>query len=187
MQKSFFLVLTLIALLFGIEAQAVPDKQVLPLKIGYTNVEYILSLLPERKKIESEYTSFEKQLSNQMQAKMREFQKKAGDFQQGNETMPEAVRNKKQLELQQLQNSLEQLRIESQEKLAKKQTSLFKPLYEKIKSKIKEVAKEKGYTHVFNASPGGMPVLIYASEEHDISKLVLKKLGISPTKDKKKK
>ncbi|MEM9416925.1 MAG: OmpH family outer membrane protein [Bacteroidota bacterium] len=188
MQKIFFLALTLVTLLFGPEAQAVSaDKQVLPLKIGYTNVEYIFDLLPERKKIESEYASFEKQLGNQMQTKYGEFQQKLKAFQQGQETMKEAVRNKKQLELQQLNRSLEQLQVESQEKLAKKRASLFNPLYEKIQSKIKEVAKENSYTHVFSANPGGIPVLLYASEEHDISKLVLKKLGISPAKHKKKK
>ena len=187
MQKKMFLTLILTALLFSVEAQEVsPPTQPSPLKIGYTNVEYILGFLPETKKIESEYVSFEKQLKNQLEAKIGEFQQKMQAFEQGYEAMTEAVRKQKQLELQQLRNNLEQLQLDAQEKLANKHTSLLKPVYEKIQSKIEEVAKENGYTHVFNANTGAIPVLLYASEEHNISEQVLKKLGVSPDKGKKK-
>ena len=187
MQKKMFLTLILTALLFSAEAQeALPPTQPSPLKIGYTNVEYILSFLPETKKIESEYVSFENQLKNQLAAKLEEFQQKVQTVQQGLEAMTEAVRNQKQLELQQLQKNFEQLQLDAQEKLANKHSSLLKPVYEKIQSKIEEVAKENGYTHVFNAKTGGIPVLLYASEEHNISDQVLKKLGVSPDKGKKK-
>ena len=42
---------------FGVMAQ---------LKIGYTNVEYVLSLMPEAKQIESELGGYEKQLAEEM-------------------------------------------------------------------------------------------------------------------------
>ena len=103
-----------------------------------------------------------------------------------NETMTEPARNKKQQELQQQQMRIQQEEMEAQEKLASKHTNLLKPIYEKIQNKIEQVAKENGYTHVFNANVGGMPVLLYAGEEHNISTLVLKKLGVNPNQDKKK-
>lgn len=187
MQKKFFFTLVLTLILFRIDAkEASPNTRTPPLKIGYTNIEYVLSFLPETKKIESEYISFEKQLKNQLDAKIEEFQQKAQTFQQGYEAMAEAVRKQKQIELQQLQKSLEQFQLESQEKLASKHTSLLKPVYEKIQSTIEQVAKEQGYTHIFNVTTGGIPVLLYASEEHNISDQVLKKLGASPDKGKKK-
>ena len=55
--KFFISVLALCAVAIG-HAQV---------KIGYTNAEYILGLLPEAKQIEADLTAYEKQLQNQLQ------------------------------------------------------------------------------------------------------------------------
>ena len=160
------------------------------LKIGYTNEEYILSFLPELKTIESEYTSFEKQLQKQLETKLDEFQQKVQNFQQGYETMAEAVKEQKQAELEQLQKSLQRLQLESQEKLSTKRANLLKPIYEKITKAIAQVAKENNYTHIFNDKAGSIPLLLYVDEKHEadnISERVLEKLGLNPKKENKKK
>lgn len=188
MQKKMFLTLALILSLFQLYAKGKsPRIQPSSLNIGYTNVEYILGFLPETKAIEAEYTSFESQLKNQLDARVKEFQQKVQGFQQGYEAMTEAVRNKKQLELQQLQGGLEQFQLELQEKLASRHNNLLKPVYEKITKAIEQVAKENGYTHVFNANVGSIPVLLYVDEEHNISDRVLAKLNIDPAKVKSNK
>jgi outer membrane protein len=151
-----------------------------PLKIGYTNVEYILGLLPEAKMIASEYASFEKQLNNQLIAKIEAFQKQADAFEQGKEVMTEAARNQKKIELQQLEGSIRQFQLELQEKSDNKRNDLLRPIYDKIINAIQQVAKENGYTHVLNTNVGNMPVLLYADEAHNISDWVLKNLGIDP-------
>lgn len=189
MHKRLILTLTLIVLLFRVEAHAAASKEVLPLKIGYADMDYIFGLLPESKRVESEFLSFRKQLVSQMEAKGREYQQKGQALKKGYASMTEAVRNKKERELQQLGASIQQIQQEAEQKLANKQANLLKPLYEKIQSMIEQVAKAQGYTHVFstNAGGGGAPVLLYATEEHNISDLVLKKLGVKPSKGKKKK
>ena len=188
MQKKIYSTLILMLLAFGAHAKKTAStnaKETAPLKIGYTNIEYILSFLPETKGIESELASYEGQLKKKLKANVEEFQKKVQAFQQGYETMTEPARNKKQQELQQQQMRIQQEEMEAQEKLASKHTNLLKPIYEKIKNKIEQVAKENGYTHVFNEYVGGMLVLLYAGEEHNISTLVLKKLGVNSDQDKK--
>ena len=158
-----------------------------PLKIGYTNLDYILSLLPETKRVEANYKSFEKQVKNQVEAKVIEYQEKLQALEKGYETMTDAVRDQKETELGQLKRTIEQLHIESQESLTNKQVELLKPVYEKVQQAVEKVAKEKDYTHILNADTGGIAILLYAAEEYDISDLVLKKLGITPTKEKDKK
>ena len=161
-----------------------------PLKIGYAKLDYILSLLPETKRVEANYKSFEKQVKNQVEAKIIEFQEKLQAFQKGYETMTDTVRDQKETELRQLQSTIEQLQIESQESLANKHTELLKPVYEKVQQAVEKVAKEKGYTHILNADTGDIgdiAILLYAAEEYDISNLVLQKLGVTPTKEKGKK
>ena len=55
---------------------ATVSAQTASLKIGYTNVDYILSKLPEAQQIESELKTHEEQLGAQLQAKMKEFEEK---------------------------------------------------------------------------------------------------------------
>ena len=70
--------LLLISLLFI--SQNILSQEI---KIGYTNVEYILSFLPETKQVQSEVTAYGTQLQNQLQSKITDFQKsKAEAFQQ---------------------------------------------------------------------------------------------------------
>ncbi len=45
------------------------------MKIGYADVDYILSQMPEAKQVDSEYQAYEAQLQNQLQAKGQEFQR----------------------------------------------------------------------------------------------------------------
>src|SRR5690606_34164520 len=83
------------------------------LKIGYTNVDYILSLLPESKQIEADLKAHEKQLTSQLQSKVQEFQTKMEAFQKGAATMTDIVRADKQEELQNMQASIEKFQREA--------------------------------------------------------------------------
>jgi outer membrane protein len=188
MKKKLCLTLALLLSLFNLYAKEKPSHiRPLPLKIGYADMEYIFDALPEKKTIESEYTSFEKQLNNQLKAGIEDLQQKAKTLEQGYETMTEAVRNQQELELQQLHRKFQQLQLELQEKLASKQSNLLKPVYEKIQSTIAQVAKDKDYTYVLSANAGGMSMLLYANEENNISDWVLQKLGIDLDKTEGKK
>lgn len=180
--KTKLVVALLVVFLSGFAAKA---QQ--PLKIGYTNVDYILSQLPEAKQIESEYKAYEAQLQKQLQSKIQEFQQKVEKFQKEAATMAEAVRNDKQEELQNMQASIEKFQRDAEQSLQKKQLDLFQPAYDKIQKTIDVVSKEEGFTHVFSSDAAGMPVLLYASEENNISDLVLKKMGVTPKADPNKK
>ncbi len=149
-------------------------------KIGYANVEYIMGLLPEAKAIESEFKTYETQLSNQLQSKIGEFQRKAEEFQREGDNMTELVRADRQNELQNMQSSIEKFQQEAQASLQNKQMELFQPAYKKITDAIEVVAKENGFSHVFSDNASGLQILLYASEEDDVSNLVLKKLGVDP-------
>ena len=70
------------------------------IKIGYTNVEYILSFLPETKQVQSEVQAYGTQLQNQLQSKITDFQSKADVFQKTAATMTDLIRADKQEELQ---------------------------------------------------------------------------------------
>ena len=170
--KSFILVLTLAAVAFGAKAQGP--------KIGYTNVEYVLSLMPEAKQANSEYEAYEKQLQNQLTAKGQELQTKIQEYQQTGQTMTELVRADKEAELQSLNKRFESFQRDAQSSLQKKQSELYAPLFEKIGVAIKEVRKEQGYDFIFSTGVPGVDILLDADEQYDISDHIFKKLGITP-------
>ncbi|MEN0016279.1 MAG: OmpH family outer membrane protein [Bacteroidota bacterium] len=179
------LLLTLTCLLVTTVASVQAKEK--PLKIGYANLEYIISQLPDTKRAQAEYKSFEKQVKNKIEAKLLEFQEKLQAIQKGYENMTDEVKKQKETELRQIQTDLQEIESESQQSLTDKQVALFKPVYEKIQQAVQRVAKEKEYTHIFNTDGEGMSVLLYAVEEYDVSELVLRKLGINPADIQSKK
>lgn len=152
------------------------------LNIGYTNVDYVLSLLPEFKEIESELTTYSNQLETQLQSKIEEFQTKYTDYQQkvtSGDIIP-AVAQDKEEELENLRASIEKFQRDADNSLQNKRVTLLQPAYDKIQKAINEVAEENGYTHVFSSDAGVLPILLYARDEDNITNLILKNLGIEP-------
>jgi outer membrane protein len=151
-------------------------------KIGYADVDYIFSQMPDAKQIDADLKSLQTQLKNQIDSKVQEFQKKLADYNaaiQAN-TMPDAVRANTERELQQLQQNIEKLQQDAQTNLQTKQTQLMDPVYKKVGKAIEDTAKENGFSFVLNQQIGGLDVILYGDEKMDISDLVLKKMGVTP-------
>ena len=149
-------------------------------KIGYADVDYIFSQLPEAKQIDTELKSTQAQLKNQIDTKYQEFQKKLADYQANLNTMLEAVRANTERELTQMQQNIEKLQADAQTTIQAKQTQLMEPVYKKVGKGIEDVAKENAFTFILNQQIGGLDVILYGDEKMDISDLVLKKLGVTP-------
>ena len=95
------------------------------LKIGYTNVEYILSFLPETKQVQAEVQAYGTQLQNQLQSKITDFQSKADAFQKSAATLTDIIRADKQEELQNLQASIQKFQTEAQTSIQKKEQDIL--------------------------------------------------------------
>ena len=149
-------------------------------KIGFADVDYIFSQMPEAKQIDTELKSTQSQLKNQIDGKVSEFQKKLADYQANLSTMLDAVRQNTERELQQLQENLQKLQQDAQVTIDTKRGQLMEPVYKKVGKAIEDVAKENGYTFILNQQIGGLDVILYGDENNDVSDLVLKKLGVTP-------
>jgi outer membrane protein len=154
-------------------------KAAKPVKIGYTNVNYVLSISPASKVIQKQLEETQKQYLKTIEEKNKELEAKFESYQKGQGTMPEAIKKDKEEELRTLQRSIQTLQENAQDDLRKKEQELVKPELDKIYKAVNEVAKANGFTHVFNSDQ----VLLYAEEETDITDLVLKKLGIEEPKE----
>jgi outer membrane protein len=144
-------------------------------KFGYIDSRELLSAMPEKIKADSSIQLYAKSFQDQLQTMGKEYEKKLQEYQAQEKTMTDAVKEVKVKEIQDLQNRIETTNQSAQEKVEKKRQDLFTPILEKADKAIKEVAKEKAYSYVFDASSGA---LLFANETDNILALVKAKLGI---------
>jgi outer membrane protein len=151
-------------------------------KIGYADWDYIFSQMPEYKQIDNDLKAHSQQLESQLKAKYAEYESKVKTYQAGASTMVDAIRKDKESELQQLQQNIQKFQQDAQTSIQKKQGELMEPVFAKVGKAVEEVAKENGYAFIINPQiAGGGDVLLYSDTKYDISLLVLKKFGITPT------
>ena len=164
------------ALITGVSMAQTPAT----LKVGYADVEYVFSQMPEVKTIDTELQTLRAQLKKQYDTKMAEFKKKLDDYNANGDNVPLAVKQNSERELQQLQQNIQKFEEDSQTELQKRSTTLLTPVYEKIGKAIESVATENGYSFILSNQVGQQDVILYGDEKLDVSDLVLKKMGITP-------
>ncbi|MDO6438134.1 OmpH family outer membrane protein [Cyclobacterium sp. 1_MG-2023] len=150
-------------------------------KIGYTNVEYIMSLMPEMEQIDADIKDYSNQLGQQIQTKSTDFQRQAQAFQQAAPNMTEDARNTKQQELQKLQQEIQKFEQDAQAGYQRKLQELLEPVQTKVYNAINSVAAEHNYTHILSESAGQAPVILYTKDNDPFTDLVLAKLGVEAT------
>ena len=152
-----------------------------PLKIGFTSVEYVLSQMPESKQIESDLKAYGSQLEAQLKSKQTAFQTKLDAYQKGGTNMTPVVKADTEKELQTMQQGLQEFSQTAQQSMQQKQQTLLRPVLDKIQKNIDAVANENGYTYILNSDSGSNPILLHGPKDGDVSDIILKKMGITPT------
>lgn len=174
--KKLFIVAGLMGWLINAQAQ---EK---PLKIGYTNVDYLVASVPESKQIEAELKTYKDQLDKQLETKVKEFREKYEAYEKGASMMTDVIRADKEKELQDMNGQIEAFQRNAEQSLQEKQQKLMKPVLEKIQKAIDDVALENNYTYVFSSdgAMGQVPIILHGPDNLNISDLVLKKMGVTP-------
>ncbi len=148
------------------------------MKVGYFDLAYIMPLLPEVKKAETDIEAYAKQLDAEFTKKQKEFNDKYKDLAEAVKSLDglsQTILNAKQEELQSLQKQLQDFEQRSVSDIQTRRDKALEPIYAKIETAVKEVATGNAYTHVLRAEACYLPV-----KENNVSNLVLKKLGVTP-------
>ena len=152
-------------------------------KIAYTNIEYVLTFMPEAKQMQQQLETFEKKLSEQLSVKQSYAQGKLEEYYklvEEKKLTPEQDEFRKK-ELLKLEEEIKKFTNESESQLMSKKEELLKPIIDKLQSAINAVAKEDGYTIVLNSSnAAGVSNILYAPESDNITEKIMKKLGLTP-------
>lgn len=148
------------------------------IKIGYTNVELIMDLMPEMEQIGADIQDYQQQLQMNIQTKGESFQRQVQAYQQAAATMTEDARAAKENDLTKLRDELQKFEQDAQVSYQRKLQQLLEPVQTKVFNAINAVAAENNYTHIFSDSAGNSPILLYTRDDDKFTELVLKKLGI---------
>lgn len=155
-------------------AMVFPAVQVAAQKIGHLNVQEIMTNMPERKGLEEQLQTFAKELENTYGLMTTEYQNKLNEFQQLPAESPQAVKDTKIQDLQQLEQRIKEFEVKAQQDVANKEQELLQPVIDRVQGAIKKVAESNGYSYVLDASVG---VLLHAGGD-DLAPLVKKELGL---------
>lgn len=177
------LLAVLTSLSFALAAPHAAAQQ--PAKLAYTNVEYLASLWPPFKRAETDLSTYQKQLQTELQGKEKAYMEKLQAYEAGKNTMSQLTRLDKEAELENLGNQIQLYEKNAQIELLNKQQEILTPLFDSLFVAIETVADKKGYDYVINQGSDLQTIIIlYARREEDnITKDVLKYLGITPPAD----
>jgi len=146
-------------------------------KFGHINSDELFAAMPERDTIISEMEDLRTELQNTMEIMQVEYNNKLNDYTEQAETLSDIVRQTKEEELMSLQQRINNFQQNADQQLQRQQMELMQPVIERAEKAIKDVAREGGFTYIFDLSRG--PIIFFDEEKsEDIMDKVKTKLGI---------
>ena len=143
-------------------------------KFGHLDAQDILLTLPERAEAQTSIEAAAAEYETEVSRMQSELETKFADYQAKAATWPDAIRQQKERELQQLDAGLQEFGMTIQNDLAQMEQQLLAPMIERVRDAIEAVGKEQGFTYIFDTSTG---VTLYNGGE-DVTDLVKTKLGM---------
>lgn len=174
--KAFLLVVAVAGLLAAATAPVAVAQ-----KIGYTQVDLLVNLMPESEEAEKQLRMIEQKLSEALNVKKLYIEGKMSEYQEKAQKpgWPAEERAAAEQELVKLQEELQKAAQESEDKLVKKRSELYEPLLDRVQKGIDAVAEELGYTYVFNANTGGSSILLKGPVQDNLTLKILDKMGVT--------
>jgi outer membrane protein len=181
--KKFIFIFCLVAAAFNTQAQMPAEPVQGPLKVGYTNIEIVLSYMPEAVAVEKEIKIFVDKRTEFIEIKYRYLESLTNSFMEKEESKswptPE-VRAADEKQIRALQAEIQKTEQDSEQELMEKRFTMLQPVQNKIQMAINDVAKEGGYSYILNQTMGsGIPSIIFGLEQFDVTDAIAAKLGIT--------
>ena len=121
-------------------------------KIGHISTDLLISLMPETKALNTELEKLSKTYESELKAEEAKLEAKLKKYQAEQASQTDEVNKQRGVEVQQDQQNLYQASQIAREDITKKRNDKLKPILEKAKKAIDEVATAQGFTYVLEAS-----------------------------------
>ena len=146
-------------------------------KYGHINSSEIVQSMPEFKQMNVVIEKKKKDAQTKVQTMYNDYQVKLKEMNQYGPSMMEAVREEKGKELDSLQKGIQGFEQKATAEIQDYQQKLIQPLNDKYLKVVSAVAKENGYSYIFDLAGGTLAY--YPEKDGDITDLVKKKMGIN--------
>ncbi|MCI2082859.1 MAG: OmpH family outer membrane protein [Bacteroidales bacterium] len=150
-------------------------------KFGHINFNTLVSLMSETDSARVKLQAYQNDLQETLTGMQNEYQSKYNTYQQKVNTWTPAVKDTKEKEIQDIVQRIQEFEQNANNEYQQMQNFYMDPIVSKAREAVKKVAKDGGFTYVFDTSSG---VLIYLNEvvSVDLLPLTKKELGIPAEK-----
>ncbi|MDE5915496.1 MAG: OmpH family outer membrane protein [Duncaniella sp.] len=143
-------------------------------KFGVINTNELMTSLPEMKSVQEQMEAASKKYQDEFTKLQEEFNKKFQEFQALEASTPETIKERRTLELQEIDTKIQRFRETAEQDLQRQNQQLLAPIQEKVMKAIQSVGAEGKYTFIFES---GMS-LYTGVDVTDVTPLVKTALGI---------
>jgi outer membrane protein len=168
----------------GVLAQTQPAVD----KVGFVDVEYVISQLPETKVMEQKLVEMRTKLGQDFVAKQQEYKKVFEDYSGRYELMNDSARNSANAHIGQLQAELQGFNGEAQRTMENTRKLYMAPIYLKMGRAITDVAVENGYAMLIPSGINSSDFVIWGDPRVNASELLIERMkansAAQPTTDK---
>lgn len=168
--KKVLVAIAVCMLAFGGSAMAQKN-----LKFGHINSNDLMQIMPGRDSAQTVLQAEVTEIEGTLKSMQSELETRYNDYVQNQQGWTELIRQTKQRELQDMGARIQEFQENAQKQLQEREAELLKPIIDRAKKAIEEVAREGGYTYVLDSGTGA---LLYSQDSEDIMPLVKRKLGI---------
>lgn len=166
------ILIAMVACLFAFGGTAVAQKNI---KLGHINSNDLMQIMPGRDSAQTVLQKEVQDLEATLKTMQGEMEKRYNEYMENQAGWTELIRNTKQREIQDMGARIEEFRENAQKQLQERESTLLKPIIDRAKKAIEDVAREGGYTYILDA---GTAAVLYSQDSDDIMPLVKKKLGL---------
>ena len=145
-------------------------------KFGHINSQELLSIMPEKDSAEAIIQKYAMDLEGELEIMNVEYRNKLNDYLEKQDNLTPLVKQTNEQELNEFSSRIQDFTNNAQQELQKQEAQLIQPIIMKAEKAIKDVAKENGFTYIFDLSRGA--VIYFSEQSIDILPLVKKKLGL---------
>lgn len=158
----------LLACLIALPAMAFAQK------FGYVNTQDLLANLPAMKEVQTQLEATTSKYEAELTNLRTELEKKYTEFQQMEESTPQAIKDRRVQEITELEQKIQQFRTTASQDIQAQQEKLMAPIQQQVMTAIQSVGTEGGYTFIFESGY----MLFTGTEVVDVTSAVKAKLGI---------
>lgn len=143
------------------------------LKLGHINSQELMQIMPGRDSVQTILQKEVADLESTLKTMYSEYETRSNDYLQNQAGWTDLIRQTKQREIQDMQARIEEFRQNAQTQMQEREAELTKPIIDRAKKAIEDVARDGGYTYIFDGA-----TLLYSQDSEDIMPQVKKRLGL---------